>query len=50
MDADAARAQTQREQYQELPQREGAVEIITGASVQEQAAALADKLIAEKIV
>jgi electron transfer flavoprotein beta subunit len=50
LDADAARAKTQREKYRELPQREGAVEIIAGASVQEQAATLVDKLIGEKIV
>ncbi len=42
--------QTQVVRYQELPKREGAVEMIEGASTQEKAAKLVDKLLQEKVL
>ncbi|HML24907.1 MAG TPA: electron transfer flavoprotein subunit beta/FixA family protein [Aggregatilinea sp.] len=38
------------ERYQELPRREGQVELIEGATAQDKAAALVDKLIEEKVL
>jgi electron transfer flavoprotein beta subunit len=50
LDADTLAPQAERVAYQALPAREGEAEIIEGASVQEQADTLADKLLEEKVV
>lgn len=50
LDAAAAQAGAARLRYQELPRRDGAVEIIDGATPQEKAAKLADKLLEEKVL
>ncbi len=38
------------ERYQELPKRVGQVELIEGATAQDKAGALVDKLIEEKVL
>ncbi|MBN1679226.1 MAG: electron transfer flavoprotein subunit beta [Anaerolineae bacterium] len=50
LDAAALSSKTAHIRYQALPAREGAVEIIDGATVQEQAEALVDKLLEDKVL
>ncbi len=50
LDAGSLAPQAEQVQYQALPAREGEAAIIEGASVQEQADKLADKLLEEKVV
>ena len=50
LDAAAVQSAAQHLRYQPLPQREGEVELIEGASVQDQAAKLVDRLIEEKVL
>lgn len=50
LDAAALASKTKVLGYRELPKREGAVEIIEGASAQEKATILVEKLIQEKIL
>ncbi|MBI5959325.1 MAG: electron transfer flavoprotein subunit beta/FixA family protein [Chloroflexi bacterium] len=50
LDAAAAQGQAAVTGYRELPKREGAVEIIEGASAQDKAAKLVEKLFAEKVL
>ncbi len=50
LDAAALAPNTKLVRYQELPKREGVVEMIDGASAQEKAQKLVDKLIEEKIL
>jgi electron transfer flavoprotein beta subunit len=50
LDAAALAPTTKLVRYQELPKREGVVEIIDGATAQEKAQKLVDKLIEEKIL
>ena len=50
LDAAALQPRAQQVRYQALPAREGTVEIIEGASAQEKAARLVDKLLEEKVL
>jgi electron transfer flavoprotein beta subunit len=50
LDAGAVASQATVTGYRELPKREGTVEIIDGASAQEKATRLADKLLEEKVI
>lgn len=50
LDASAVRALTHREGYRALPKREGLVEIIDGATAQEKAETLVEKLLEDKII
>jgi electron transfer flavoprotein beta subunit len=50
LDAAALTSKARLVRYQELPKREGAVEIIDGATAQEKAQKLVDKLMEEKII
>jgi electron transfer flavoprotein alpha/beta subunit len=50
LDASALQPRAQQLRYQALPVREGTVEMIEGATAQEKAAKLVDKLIEEKVL
>jgi len=50
LDAAALQPRAEHVRYQALPAREGAVEIIEGASAREKAAKLVDKLLEEKVL
>lgn len=50
LDASALQPRARQVRYQALPVREGAVELIEGASAQEKAARLVDKLLEEKVL
>lgn len=50
LDAAALQPRARQLRYQELPKREGTVEIIEGATAQEKAARLIDRLIEEKVL
>ncbi len=50
LSAEAVRARTRQERYQELPRREGAAEIIDGPTAQAKAEALVARLIEEKVL
>ncbi len=50
LDASALAPKAKLVRYQELPKREGAVEIIDGANAQEKAQKLVEKLMEEKII
>lgn len=50
LDASALQPRAQQLRYQTLPVREGTVEMIEGATAQEKAAKLVDKLIEEKVL
>ncbi len=50
LDAAALAPKTKLVRYQELPKREGMVEIIDGATAQEKAHKLVEKLMEEKII
>lgn len=50
LDAEALEPRAQQVRYQALPAREGVAEIIEGASAQEKATRLVDKLLEEKVL
>lgn len=50
LDATAVQSKARVTGYRELPKREGTVEIIEGATAQEKAAKLVEKLLAEKVL